>query len=417
MADGQGLADLLSGAAGAPVNRPQLNAFVANSQAINGLRSAQTQDALLKAQQAQEELDAHGRIADELQATYPDMRPSEANLTRDMLIGHFGDAVTALKAVGQLKLGFGTPEQQTRGQQMFEGKNAPPVNVPPNFIMPKGSGLEGLPIQQTATGQALTGLDVAKAEEAHEKARNAGVTSTLSPAALEEAARVTMADPSKMSSYAGFGASGQKNRDAINNRRAQMLNDAGMTTDDMIRQRAITKASVGAAGQAAKQQQTLEAFMPLIKANGDRITELLDHLDASGGAGIDEPIVNSMERMLGRKLNSDDLTELHSVFTGYQAEVGRLLAAGPSMNGVISDHARELVNGMAPENMSSSGARRVINRIDTEIGIRHKGVVNSVNEAAAAQLPVISQHTPGNVPSTAPPSGGDDLPPGFTRKN
>ena len=63
---GSPLGDLFAGAAGANINRPQLNAFVANSQAINGLRSAQTQDALIKAQQAQEETDAQGRFHDEL---------------------------------------------------------------------------------------------------------------------------------------------------------------------------------------------------------------------------------------------------------------------------------------------------------------------------------------------------------------
>ena len=42
--------DILSG-----TNRPQLNAFVANSQARNGLVSAQTQEAMIKAAQAQEE--------------------------------------------------------------------------------------------------------------------------------------------------------------------------------------------------------------------------------------------------------------------------------------------------------------------------------------------------------------------------
>jgi hypothetical protein len=416
-----GLADLLSGAAGAPIDRPGLNAFVANSQARNGLVSAQTQDAIIKAQQAQEQMDAHNRLPQALKAAFPGMRDSEAELARDFLVGqNNGDPITALKSIGTMKLGYGPPTEQTSGQQMVQGKEAAPVAVPPNYVMPPGSPLAG-PVQQTETGKALTGLDIAKAEDEHAKAKNAGTAglSPLSPAVLDMAARVVMADPSKMSSYAGYGASGQATKNAINARIADLLNTSGMTADDMINQRAVGKASVGAAGQAAKQQQTLDAFIPLIKANGGRITELLDQMDAAGGAGIDEPIVNSYERMLGRQLNSDDLTELHSVFTGYQSEVGRLLAAGPTMNGVISDHARDLVNSMAPENMSASGARRVINRIDTEIGIRRQGVHNSINEAAAAQGPVISHHQPGNLP--APPNAaspaGADLPPGFHALN
>lgn len=420
----QGLADLLSGAAGAPVNRPQLSAFVANSQATNSLRSAQTEEALLAAQRAQEEQIAAGQLEDAFVKS--GSRPADAHLMAVAARMHAGSAVNAMdmfKAYNATVLGdpskLGTNDQ-TAAQQAIQGKVAEPVALPNTFTTLPGAA-PVVPQQspqgaaQTKQTQALTGLDIARAEDEHAKAKNALTVTTLSPQTLEEAARVTMADPSKMSTYAGYGASGQKNKDAINNYRAQMLNDAGMSTDDMIQRRAITKASVGAAGQAAKQMQTLDAFMPLIKANGDRINELLDHIDASGG-GIDEPIVNGMERMLGRKLNSDDLTELHSVFTGYQAEVGRLLAAGPSMNGVISDHARDLVNGMAPENMSASGARRVLNRIDTEIGIRHKGVANSLNEAANAQLPVISPHQPANAPAAAGASD-DNLPPGFHRLN
>ena len=51
---GSKLADLFGN-----VNRPALNSFVATSQARNGLVSAQTQDALIKAQQAQESQDAY----------------------------------------------------------------------------------------------------------------------------------------------------------------------------------------------------------------------------------------------------------------------------------------------------------------------------------------------------------------------
>jgi hypothetical protein len=85
------------------------------------------------------------------------------------------------------------------------------------------------------------------------------------------------------------------------------------------------------------------------------------------------------------------------------------------MNGVISDHARDMLGSMAPETMSASGARRVLGRIDTEINIRHKGVADSLHEAAGAQLPVTSTHQVGNAP--APPGAADDVPAGFHRLN
>lgn len=437
---GQGLADLLSGAAGAPVNRQGLNAFVANSQATNGLRSAQTEEALLNAQRAQDEQTAAGQLEDAFVKS--GARPADAHLMAVAAKMHSGSAVNAMdmfKAYNATVLGdpskLNTPDQ-TAAAQAISGKLEGPQNLPNNFSLPAGvtpptMGQSPQGVAQTADTQsqtalrgaqkvqvgALTGLDIARAEDEHAKATNATSLSSLGPAAIDEGARVTMADPNKMSTYAGFGASGQKNKDAINNRRAQMLNDAGMTPDDMIRQRAITKASVGAAGQAAKQRQVLDAYMPLVKANGDRILQLLDQVDAAGSAGVDEPIVNGFERMLGRKLNSDDLTELHSVFTSYQAEIARLLASGPTMNGVVSDNSRELLGSMAPETMSSSGARRVINRIGIETDIRRQGVQHSLEEAAGAQLPVISTPRAAAPSGGTPPAGKGGAPAGLTLLN
>ncbi len=421
----QALGDLFGG-----VNRPQLNAFVAGSQAKNGLVSAQTQDALIKAQQEIEKQDALHHIRTSLVGM--GAPESDADLATDFIVGsNNNDPVTAMKALSMAKLGYSNPQGQVAGQQMYEGKVAPPVSVPNNYIMPPNSGLSGAPVQQspqgaaqTAQTQAVTGLDVARAEEEHAKAKNAlSPVGGLSPASVDEAARVTMADPTKMTTYAGFGASGQTNKNQINNRRAELLNQAGMTPDDMIRQRAITKANVGSTAQAAKQAETLDAFMPLMKANSQRIQELLDKIDATGSAP-DEPIVNGFSRLLGRQLGDSDLAELHSLFTSYQAEVARLLAAGPSMNGVISDHARSEVQGMAPENMSSAQARRVLNRVDLETGIRRQGVEQALHAGAEAQLPVISLPKGGTSGAPLPPSvaappagGGAGLPPGLTLVN
>src|ERR1700675_2011607 len=173
------LADLLGN-----VNRPQLNAFVATAQAKNGLVSAQTQDAMIKAQQAQEEMAAHEQLLNTL--TDAGMKGSDAALTKSLLLGHFGNAETALKAVAAVKLGYGTPEEQTAGQQMSEGKVAPLQAVSNNFVVPAGQAQPNIQqspqgAAQTAQTQALTGLDVARAEDEHAKAKNAisAGTSTL----------------------------------------------------------------------------------------------------------------------------------------------------------------------------------------------------------------------------------------------
>lgn len=158
MATGQGLADLLSGAAGAPVNRPQLNAFVANSQAINGLRSAQTDEALLNAQRAQEEQTAAGQLEDAF--VQAGARPSDAHLMAVAAKMHAGSAINAqdmFKAYNASVLGdpskLGTPDQ-TAAQQAIAGKVAEPAALPNNFTTLPGAA----PVtpQQSPQGAAQT---------------------------------------------------------------------------------------------------------------------------------------------------------------------------------------------------------------------------------------------------------------------
>jgi hypothetical protein len=425
---GGALGDLLGN-----VDRPQLNAFVANAQARNGLVSAQTQEAMIKASQAQEQMQAW----DDLQTNLikKGYKASDAAIVRAAQVGaNNHDPETAMKVDAQANLMVGSPDEQVRGSQAFNGKLETPPAASGNFFpvpgqsgafagatplqSPQGQAQTDLTQQQTKTSRALSGLDVANAEKAHAAAKaQSSPTGGLTPAGLSTAIDVVMADPTKMSSYAGYGGAGQKNKDTINNGIAERLNAANMTTDDLITHRAVGKASIGSAGAAAKQIQVLDAFTPLVRNNANRITQLLDQIDASGSAGIDEPIVNGFERLLGRKLGSDDLNELNSVFTTYQFEISRMLASGPSMNGVISDHARKDVEAMAPSTMTASNARRVLNRIDVELSVRHKGTEDSLNEAARAQLPVTS-HQPGNAPGgVAGAADNSDLPPGMHRVN
>lgn len=194
---GQGLADLFGG-----VNRPQLNAFVATSQARNGLVSAQTQDAMIKATQAQEKIDAYNRIPGELKATSPDMSDSESQLARDLIVQQTGgDPVTALKAIGQLKLGYGNQQQQTSGQQMFEGKIAGPITTPPNSQMPVGSPLTGVPVTQSPEGAAATANQNAEARLHNVQADAGGFNPntagnrTLDPVMAAEAAEFIRQNP------------------------------------------------------------------------------------------------------------------------------------------------------------------------------------------------------------------------------
>jgi hypothetical protein len=212
MANGQGLADLLSGAAGAPVNRPGLQAFVANSQATNALRSAQTEDALLNAQKAQDEQTAAGQLEDAFIKS--GVRPSDAHVMATAARMHAGSAVNAMdmfKAQNAAILGdpskLGTPDQ-TAAQQAIEGKVATPYEIKGNY----GSLPGAAPVvpQQTAEGVAETGLKTAQGNLAqaqadnpelfHPKSGQFGNTSPEGQAALTKAVHEGRLDPMRLNS-------------------------------------------------------------------------------------------------------------------------------------------------------------------------------------------------------------------------
>lgn len=172
MANGQGLADLLSGAAGAPVNRPQLNAFVANSQATNGLRSAQTEDALLAAQRAQDEQVASGQLEDAFAKA--GARPADAHLMAVAARMHAGSAVNAMdmfKAYNASVLGDPSKlntSDQTAAAQAISGKLEGPQPLPNQYSLPAGvtppqTGESPLGAAQTANQNAEAALHNAQA--------------------------------------------------------------------------------------------------------------------------------------------------------------------------------------------------------------------------------------------------------------
>jgi hypothetical protein len=294
MPTGQGLADLLSGAAGAPIDRPGLNAFVANSQARNGLVSAQTQDALIKASQAQEQMAAHDAIKTHLMAMgAPD---SEASLIRDFIVGsNNNDPVAGMKALDMAKLTYGNPQSAIAGQQGFEGKAAAPVAIPNTSIMPPGSALAGVTPTQTAQGaaqtaemNALAGLNAHKdADPAAFRAATWGATSPEGIAALTGAVHEGRLDPTR-----------------INSRTAPILAQIEQNTPGMNFNRLHADAALQS--NATFQQKAMSVDMlPGLLQN---VTSLGKKLN--GGTGYNDlKTVGMMQQFMNGQTNDPDYTE------------------------------------------------------------------------------------------------------------
>lgn len=214
----QGLFDALSGAAtGHAMNRQGLEAAVANSQTINGLRSAQTENALLNAQKAREEQDANSRLETNLGGLFSGdpQRESKARAAADVVKGG-GTAVQALEMLDKVQQNqfhqtMGDPNQlnqasQTAAAQGISGKLVEPVAAPANMVVPAGVTPN---IQQTPEGIAQTANTNAQAKLHNAQADaggfnpHTGPMGSLAPdhvAALQQAIQDGRLDPSRLNS-------------------------------------------------------------------------------------------------------------------------------------------------------------------------------------------------------------------------
>jgi hypothetical protein len=334
MAGGQGLADLLSGAAGAPVNRPQLNAFVANSQATNGLRSAQTEEALLNAQRAQEEQQAGSDLEEGIRQAYPNLPPSQVHLialTTKMHTGSFVNAIDLFKAQNAMTLSdpnqLNTPAQTAAAQGM-SGKLEGPQPLPPQYSLPAGvmspqTGQSSQGVANVAATTALAGLNAHKdADPAAFRAQTFGATSPDGQAALTKAVQEGRLDPTR-----------------INSRTAPILAQMELQTPGMNFNRLHADAALQS--NATFQQKAMSVDMlPGLLSN---VTSLGKKLN--GGTGYNDlKTVGMMQQFMNGQTNDPDYTEYMT------ARNDTLLRLASVMRGTgMSDQAHTAeVEAMAP---------------------------------------------------------------------
>lgn len=179
------LGDFLAGVGGAPVNRPGLEAFVANSQSSNMLRSAQTEEALLNAQNLRDEQDAKTRmesnLADALTAV-GDPHPREhAAVVNSAMASHYGNFKDSEAGFGEMLKNTNTqhimdptadPNQRLASDQANSPGANPVQNVGDQLIprfAPNSQGGQAV-VQQTPVSQA----DIQAKQAAAKKAAQAG---------------------------------------------------------------------------------------------------------------------------------------------------------------------------------------------------------------------------------------------------
>lgn len=442
---GQGVGDFLAAVAGHPVNRRVLNMLPVQAavtaqatQAETNLRNAQTQSAVQTAMDEQQK--AIGAQNDNIQksnfrSAYLQAHPTatDADLMTAVTTGGLGSNFQAAatgqgdiqtqqnKAILGDTTGKYSQADKFAAAQALQGKLENPLMTAPA----EGINVSGAPVktQLDQTGAADINSKNATASEAIQKAEQLKTMNNgaggLTPGALQLAVDDTTANPAHITLYAGMGANGQQMKTLLANGRATKLAAAGMTDSDLIRQQALAKASASSAPAAAKSVQTLDSFIPLVKNNAASAQQLLSQLP-----DYDIPLADAVQRSASRGVGGVDATVLQSVATVYQNEIARLLASGPTMNGVISDAARNEIGKMANiGQMTRRSAEAVMNRIDLELNVRRSAAMDTLMENANMQAGVgskgateaalaagTSQTSPPPASTVTPPVGDAGIP-------
>jgi hypothetical protein len=389
---GQALGDLFGN-----VNRPQLNAFVANSQARNGLVSAQTQDAMVKASQAQEQMEAWDKIKTDLIAQ--GAPESDATLARDAIVGaNNHDPVTAMKTLAMAKLGYGNPANQTAGQQMSEGKLAGPVAMPGESVMPvapPGGSPFGAPQQtplataQAAAANAAAGLHNTQAA-AGGYAPHAAVFGATTPegvTAITKAVQEGRLDPTRVNSRtAPILAQMELNTPGTNYNRLHA--DAALQSNSTFQQRAMSV-----------------DMLPGLLSN---VTSLGKKLN--GGTGYNDlKSVGQMQQFMNGQLNDPDYTEYMTARNDTLMRLASVMRGAGMSDQAHTAEVQAMAPTLAPNALDAwlKGQMSVV----TPMLERQRRSTNLGTPGAGTPAPnAATAPTPAAAPPT--PSLGDTVPTG-----
>jgi hypothetical protein len=171
---GQAAFDLLAGIGGHPIDRAGLNSYVQNAQATNGLKSAQTELALVNAQRGVEAEQAASQFESALVAN--NVAPSDAHLIAVSARMNSNNPAAASQTYNAILDSIkvrntqtaSDPSQlgtaaQTAALQGLSGKPAEPVAVPGTFTVP--AGMPQPVIQETPGQIAQDQLHIAAAHK------------------------------------------------------------------------------------------------------------------------------------------------------------------------------------------------------------------------------------------------------------
>lgn len=226
----------------------------------------------------------------------------------------------------------------------------------------------------------------------------------LSPDTITNAGWDVLQDPGRMRQYATFGAKGQDIRNKVNNAKTQLMHDAGITEQEVLRQQATAKANIKSVGELVPMRNAISAYETVARNNGDRFLELAKKVNTSG-----VPLINSAERLGKLASGNADAAEMMQVLQNYQTETARIIA-NPKLTGQLTDTARKEIENVIPANVTPAQASRIINRLNFEFELRGRGLDDSIAKAQSGLTPGSTVAPPASPAMTqAPPAAIDYL--------
>ena len=432
MPTAQALGDLFAGAFGHDPNRQGLNAYVANNQAANGLRSAQTEDALMKASETQRKMAAQDQYENALSSlTDPTTgQPFDPHAARALAVGAaagYGNAkVMADSLLGIQKIAanqtLGNPNllntaSQTAASQISTGKLAEPVKVPDNYTVP--AGVNAPVVQQTPLAAAQTAAQAANAHLHNAQADN--------PGAFHPNAAGGPVDPNmvafgayqlyKTGTMPAMGMGGGPARAAIIGGAAQLANreangeditNPGFETaiangqDFTAGNRALGSFAGGPLGNQTRSLNNAVGHLQLIEG----LNSALQNGDVQGLNAIK----NKFKTAFGYEAPTDVQTAAHVL----GPELAKILSNSNAGTGPEREEFSSLVSGLgkSPEQMTGAigTLKNMLGRQGADLALQYHGATRRSDFAPRYLAPDVTRYLalePGEQPAAGPaPAAG-----------
>jgi hypothetical protein len=390
-----GLGDFLAGVGGAPVNRPGLEAFVANSQAMNGLRTAQTEEALLNAQNIRDELDAKGRVEQALGdflGTQNDPHAKEhASLISNVMRAKFGSFKDSEAGLGDALKNINTqtlmnpnaaPAARTAADQA-NNPNANPYQVDQGQLIPRFQADPNHPTVIQTPGSVATQHSQEETARLHGAQADAG---GFNP----HTAGVSSLPPEQQAAIQHAVDEGRLNFKDINSRNANIIGSLALNNPTYNFNRAAADAALSRNSTFQQRAMVVDSLPGLI-SNTASLGKKLNYPDVQ--------VVGQAKKWLLGQTNDPDLTEYMTARNDVLMKIANV------MRGVgMSDKAHEAeVEAMNPT-LSPAALDAWVKGQMTAIG----PLMEAQKRAAHIGEPGVNGSTPqGGTTAAAPP--GNDL--------